>query len=392
MIRSLSLSLLVLTLIACRSGKNGSTAFRVDVTIQDTNFSMLYLEEVPMGSDRPAVVDSARADNKGVFTLKGPAAEDRIYYVRPGDEPYPLFVVLNDTEEMEVNFKFEKKEGRLMPAYTVNGSPASKQVRDFNDQLNNGMLALINTLVDLDTTITKNGAVSRIDSLQKRLDFQTKALQSMKDSTLEKALTPSAYIHMLGFYQSIASNPGFKLPAASLEEIAKELTTLSGKYPKHKGLADFRKQIDQEVKKSKGLVGETAPDFTLPDVNGKPTSLMSFRGKWVLVDFWASWCRPCRMENPNVVASYRQFKDKNFTILGVSLDRPEGKADWLKAIKEDQLTWTHVSDLKFWESAVVPLYNIQGIPYNVLVDPQGKVVAENLRGEELGKKLAELLK
>jgi peroxiredoxin len=139
-------------------------------------------------------------------------------------------------------------------------------------------------------------------------------------------------------------------------------------------------------------MGQTAPEFTLPDVNGKAVSLNSFRGKWVLVDFWASWCRPCRMENPNVVAAYQQFKNKNFTVLGVSLDREDGKEDWIKAIKDDRLEWTQVSELKFWNSIVVPMYNIEGIPYNVLVDPQGKIVAENLRGPDLAKKLQAVLK
>ena len=128
----------------------------------------------------------------------------------------------------------------------------------------------------------------------------------------------------------------------------------------------------------------------MPDVNGKPVSLNSFRGKYVLVDFWASWCGPCREENPNVVAAYNKFKNKNFTILGVSLDKE--KSAWLKAIKDDGLTWNHISDLKFWNSIAVPLYKIEGIPYNVLVDPQGKIIAKELRGPDLENKLAEVLK
>jgi thiol-disulfide isomerase/thioredoxin len=119
-------------------------------------------------------------------------------------------------------------------------------------------------------------------------------------------------------------------------------------------------------------------------------SLKSFRGKYVLVDFWASWCGPCRQENPTVVAAFNRFKDKNFTVLGVSLD--ENKANWLQAIQDDKLSWTHVSDLKQWESVVVPMYQIQGIPFNVLVDPTGKIIASGLRGEDLEKTLSSVLK
>jgi peroxiredoxin len=137
-------------------------------------------------------------------------------------------------------------------------------------------------------------------------------------------------------------------------------------------------------------VGSVAPDFTLNDPDGNPVRLSDFRGKYLLIDFWASWCGPCRRENPNVVRVYNAYKNKNFEILGVSLDGEEQKQAWLQAIKNDRLTWPQVSDLKGWKNSVAVQYNVSTIPQNLLLDPNGVIIAKNLRGEALPAKLAEL--
>lgn len=153
----------------------------------------------------------------------------------------------------------------------------------------------------------------------------------------------------------------------------------------------FAEFIDKTVASSAfGQIGSELPDFTQADVNGKPLTLSSLRGKYVLVDFWASWCGPCRAENPNIVKAFNKYKSKNFTVLGVSLD--QDKAKWLEAIKKDALAWSHVSDLKYWNNAVAAQFGIQSIPASFLIDPAGKIIARDLRGADLDKFLEIKLK
>jgi peroxiredoxin len=367
-------------LFSCNN-KADKEQFTISGDLKASPDQKIYLEQLYFSDKQPEVLDTTEIKN-GKFTLAAIATEEGLYRIRTEEGATAFFI----NEADKINFTGTAiGQEPLSGTFSGHANGSLKKLTQYMDSIS----LLISNKNRLIEEFTKSG-VKQTDSTFMAISNESK---SLTENFSKFAFT----------YADTTKSPVVALFAATIApvELSKfeaPLAKLVTRFPNHKGIANALAYVKLKASQSqtqtqpgaKPAVGDMAPELTMNDINDKPFSLSQLRGKYVLIDFWASWCGPCRGENPNVVMAFNQFKDKNFTVLGVSLD--DNKKAWIDAIKEDQLNWQHISDLKKWSSAATPLYGFDGIPYNVLIDPQGKIIATDLRGSALQNKLAEVLK
>ncbi len=378
MLNRLLLITLCLPIFVFTACDNGVNKFSIVGEIQNMPEQTVYLEELNVNDI--VILDSTETDKRGKFELSGKAPEPALYRLRFEQQKFILVSVDKGTAKITGDWT-------ALESHKITGSAPSASLQSF-------LLTVREHLRDFQTM----GAIIEKFQAEGNDSLLTRAKNDMQQMNFEFTRYIEQYADTTKYLPNALFAVRMLNPGTEKEFLTTFVENIGGRFPNTKLAKDFADNYNrmiagenmQQASPTGPAPGDDAPDFTLNDISGKNVSLSSFKGKYVLVDFWASWCAPCRRENPNVVAAYNKYKNKNFTILGVSLDNDKEK--WQEAVKKDGLAWSHVSDLKGWESEVAATYAVQAIPANFLLDPEGKVIARDLRAEALEAKLAEVLK
>ncbi len=375
-----SLLFLLFTLFSLAACKTNKNKFTVIGELANMPGQTVMLEEIGINEIR--VIDSAKSDAKGHFEVSGSTPEDNLYRLRFNGNRFILLAI--DKGNVKVTGDWNSFEN-----YDVAGSAGSSSMKKFITTVREH-LRDINTMSIIMDSLRAKGNDSLSATAEKDMnDFKFKFTRF-----IEMYADTSKFFPVAIFAAQMLN------PMVEKEFLASFTDGLSKRFPQATHVKEFEARLNKMLAESGQAApaeassgpaeGSPAPDIDLATPAGKKASLSSLKGKYVLLDFWASWCAPCRHENPNVVAAYNKFKSKNFTVFSVSLDSDKDK--WAEAIAHDKLEWTHVSDLQGWQSPVAATYGVQSIPSNFLIDPSGKIIAHDLRGDDLDAKLEEVLK
>ena len=333
--------------------------------------SKVYL----FGIDRTneVALDSTVLSDKGEYKFVSTTPDVDFFRVKIDHSEYMLIAKNGDHIKLDANLTDETM------AYQLSGAEEADKLEELNKTKN----AFIAKNAALEAQFQENVAKepqSRQAIMNQMMPEMVKAKQGLIDYILKFAMDNTS--SLAGFYAINSLNP-----SDYEQELLAYADKIKSNFNKNQAVTDF---LVRMAKLRSVQVGQVAPDFTINTLDGKPFKLSSLRGKYVMIDFWASWCVPCREENPNVVAAYNKYKGKNFTILGVSLDKDP--VAWKQAVVADGLTWLHVSELKDFEGPTVRAYQVDGIPANFILDPEGKIIAKNLRGADLDSFLGKTLR
>jgi peroxiredoxin len=358
--------LTVVLLTAC--GEDEKEVFDGNLTITGS------LQNIPEGQvvlskyevDQIAVQDTVEVDDDGSFSYELNLENPNFYDLDLFGEKTVRLALYDEDVEVKYDFQTEKLE--------IDGSKDSQLLFEIDDL----------TMEYQERTNALNSAFYEAMSEKDQEKVQQIREQAMEMGIDHAERIKQTILQMEGSFAALVGL-GMLDPGSDFNFIDSVVVSLSEKYPDMKLISSWKQELDEMRILS---VGQPAPEISLPNPEGEVKSLSDFKGKYVLVDFWAGWCKPCRDENPNVVRLYNKYKDKGFEVFGVSLDRT--REMWVKAIEEDELTWTQVSDLKYFNSEAATKYQINAIPATYMIDPEGNILAKNLRGSSLERKLSEL--